>query len=271
MKIDATVKNEQYHYGDIINSFKSDAENLGVLVEFKHPPKEEFELAGPSAYIGIHIDPETLRQIFEYIAALIVIYKSSNYFGEFFKACAKKIGEITGAKVTELISGLWRQLINRVAKIQKEDKDSRMYFSLEMNIDDVPICANNAIMRGHIDRLSENDIEQTFNLLIFKVLPTLKEFVSQSNKNHIKLKDVRAELYYFETPSGIGPWHWRIKVWPIGEFMLDPHGTLEAYPIKIPLFRRIWTFLKKRKFMRKEVNYGDIEVIVKEYKRRTPP
>lgn len=126
-----------------------------------------------------------------------------------------------------------------------------------MNIDDVPICADNAIMRGHIDILSENDIEQTFNLLIFKVLPTLKEFVSQPNKNKINLEDVKAELYYFKAPSGIGPWHWRIMVRPIGEFMLDPHGTLETYfPIKIPLFR-------------KEVNYDDIEVIVKEYKRRT--
>jgi hypothetical protein len=221
------------------------------------------QLAGPSAAIDVHIDPQTLCLIFEYVAALIAIYKSADYFGEFFKACSKKLGEMTGAKIAEIISILWQQLHKRVSEIQKKVRDPRIYFSLEVDINGKHISANNAMFLSHIDKMSENDVAQAFNLLIFKVLPISKEFITQSNIHGLALKEVRADLYYSRAAFGLGSWYWRLEIWPIGAFSLDPQGTLRAiYPLKGFKLR----FLKMRRFLQREVRYDDIQEIVKKCK-----
>ncbi len=204
-------------------TFQKSIAALGLQAEIDRPAPAPAQLAGPAEVVQVQLDPESLKLIFEYGLALIAAYKTSDYFGEFFKGAAKKLGELAGAKVADALATLWHGLN---ARVRGSDR-TRIYFSLETELDGQYVVIDNAIFGSNIAPFTEQDHEQAFGLVIFRVLPTMRSFIQESQRYQLKLGKVSAELSYSETR---GDWYWRLEVPPIGVFVLKPNGILIGDP-----------------------------------------
>ncbi len=255
-------KDERNFYLAQILEFRRTAEKLGLPIGVERYPEAEWQFADPSTVITIFIDPETIKQIFEYATALIGIYKSSDYIGTFFQSCVQKLGEMAGAKFGEVLSTFFRHLYTKMKEVIASGEHTRLYLSLETNVYGVTISADIDIYPSYLDTFSEQDLDQATNLLYFKVLPASKEFIKQSHAYGIELKDIRARLRYPDLEAASPQsWEWRVEVRPIGEFSLARDGTLR------PVMLYISNDTKRKRMMRKRYSYNDIQSIVKEYKR----
>ena len=124
------ISDENQYYAQQVSSFVNSARAIGISTEEVTPRDAKARSADPGTYIAIQIDPETLRSIFEYVGALLVTYKSADYFGDAFKAAVKKLGENVGARLGEAFSSLWEGLIDRIRELHATKKHTRVYISI---------------------------------------------------------------------------------------------------------------------------------------------
>lgn len=246
------------HYIEV-DHFVQSLREMGDPVEVETPSPAEAHFAGGyEGVVQISIDPETVKQIFEYTALLLGAYKATDYVGEFFRAIIKKMGEITGAKIVKELALLWKKLNHRVMDDNAKGGHTRIYLGFDIPIGEDRLSVDNSIFASTIQGLSDEDHEQSFYLVFLKLLPLIKEFVLQCRLNCVKLDKIAARFDPDE------PWSWWIDIQPIGSFVLTKDGRfLSKYPIE---FLR-WRYFLKRRCMQNGIKGNDIAVIIRAYAR----
>lgn len=228
MKIKVSDKNDFYEQQ--IFDFISKCQEVGRPVEIEKKVLQEarLEFSSTATEIIIQIDPETLRLIFKYALVLIATYKSTNYFGEAFKAAVQKIGENVGSRLSEILANLWKGLCERIKELHNAKKHTHVYFSLLTDILGTSFEAEAHITPQDFKVLSNNDLhwlrEQAANLILYQVIPIAEEFIKQSNIHNRKLDKVTASLYIRKDDFGYPCWEIKIPI--IGNFILDPECRL---------------------------------------------
>jgi len=242
-----------------VDQFIKSVRDIGDPVEVEIPRPAALQAAGGyESVVHIVVDPETLKQIFEYTALLLGTYKATNYVGEFFLSAIKKSGEIAGAKLVEVLGSLWKGLNHRVMEDNAKGGYTRVYLTLDIPIDEDCLSVNNSIFASTHHGLSNEDHEQSFYLVFLKLLPFIREYVIQCRLNRVKIDKLGATFVLHLD----GTWSWRVDVYPIGVFTLAKGGRfLSAYPLEF----LGWRYFAKRRFTRKGISENEIAFIVRLY------
>jgi len=249
--IKVTVQNDALYY-DALAQFAQDCKASGTLVELDYPPPAPVQFSGPASTIIVQIDPKTLQAIFEYAAALIVLYKSSSYFGAFFESCLKKLGELTGAKIAESLSILWNKIYKRVHDVNKSGNHTHVDFACHMNLGGTLVEMDNPIFYSHFVEWKDEDVKQAYWLMVLRVIPVLREFASALQERSVPTERLRATVWY--STDWFGHWCWQLEV-PLGTFFIGLDGQL------ITLYDL--PFAKKER--RASLKIEDIKPIVEAY------
>lgn len=227
-----------------MTEFERETSTLGLA--HKPYPSAPLQFAGPESVITIHVDPETLRLVFEYIAGLLVVHKAKDLLLEGLKAAATKIGESAGSIFVESLGKLWRRLIGNVQRIDTAGGRARVYLSLDFDWDGTSFSAQNAMFPQLLRTLTAEEWDRAYRVLMFRVIPTVSAFKNCGGSYGVSFDKVSVTFFY---PHSF-PWHWRIDLHPVGSFLVESHGIL------IDLEER-------------EVEHRDIAEIVRRYAEST--
>jgi hypothetical protein len=238
MRIDAEIQEKHRFCDPDFDQFVDELESAGIPLEIgdvrMKPPIPGYGISGPESLITITIDPDSLRLLFEYTAALITIYKSTDYVGYFFKKVLGSLAVTAGAKIAAILSHLWRNLYRRIRSKVAEQKLPKMRLDLEFLIEGLPVLVYMPILPGKVKEVSEKDEEQALGLLFYKVLPLLPEAIFQARAAGDNPERVGVTLALPESllESYAGPevawrrgaWHWLVYISPRRQFIIDRHG-----------------------------------------------
>jgi hypothetical protein len=137
-------------FSEDVRHFKDALAVADIAVETEHPPGEPVQLASPAALLTVQIDPQTIKLIFEYLAALLAVHKTTSYADVFVKEIVTALGKATGEKLAELsktagkhiVDGsiaLFKNVSNRILASLANGNDSRIYLTFEANLEDISL------------------------------------------------------------------------------------------------------------------------------------
>jgi hypothetical protein len=251
------VNDERAAYSDIISDLRTEAEHIGIPTAQTTPPKAPVQLdSGPGAHVIIQLDPTTLRAIFEYAVALLALHKSADYAGTFFKAVITKLGDVTGAKIIDLLGKTWHRLYERVRDPGPSRRDTRVVVALESEFDGAKLVIQNDVFPSHAATFTESDVTQAYYVMVAHALPAMMRVASEARDHGVPLTRAVAVLYYF------GAWRWYIELLPIGAFEVGSRGILR--PVT-PLRGYKWRLLTRWRFAKTGLSLADIPAIVERF------
>lgn len=238
MRLDINMEEEHRPCEPDLVQFDSELKEIGITLEEGNikmkPQLAGYGLIGPESEIIINIDPVTLKLLFEYGAALIGIYKATDYVGAFFKKAVEKLGEETGAKIADILGRLWRNLYKRIRDMVAQKRPPKMVICFEFEIKGLPVYANMPIIPARINTVTEKDEQQAIGLLFYKVLPLLPELIQQAQSAGVNPQEIFLSLALPESVLDSrsaddvawrrGNWHWHINIAPGTELIIDSDG-----------------------------------------------
>jgi hypothetical protein len=182
--------------------------------------------ASPASTIVVHIDPGSIRSLFEYAAALIAIHKGDRLIGAFLKAGTEKLGATAGEELGRAITHLWKAV---VTKIKSSDR-ARAYLSLETDMDGTSFAATALLSAEKFAKLSDEQMvdirERAIADLLLFVIPVAFRIVKEARQFNREIARIEAVLLDGNDAHDMG--HWRLRLDQIGSFVIDSDGSLSG-------------------------------------------
>ena len=253
-------------YDEYVSDFRLNCQAAGAAVSVDVLPPPERRLDAEWSRIVLEIDPQTLKLLAQYAAAAVAVWKIAAYADEFFKAAAKKLGDMTGAKIGEAIATLWERIIKRIKAPPPESHPGVEFILHAQLLGTDVVAAIGGIYSRTIEELSEKQVENLLSIrpVLYCLFPMVEEFIRQAQVAKVELHH-RVSVSLRPTGHSHGSWCWEVEIAPIGRFCLDQHGVLRTTePLKcfVPMWLR-----RRRLFLSDGIAAGDIARIVKQYKR----
>lgn len=238
MRIDIAMEEEHRPCDPDLEQFNADFGSIGIPVEIgdvrMKPPSAGYGAMGAESNIVVTIDPETLRLIFEYATALVVLYKGHKYIEIIIKAIVEAMAKPAGAMIMRILSRLWLNLWRRIRTTKATTRSPKLVMQFEMAIEALPVSVYMNIIPQRMNEASERDQRKALKLFFFNVLPLLPVAINQSRDvgekpDHVYVSLVLPEsLLDSRAASEVawrrGKWHWYILINPQREFIIDCKG-----------------------------------------------
>ena len=244
MEIMATLHPDHTRMSDEIDGVVAELTSAGIGVTRGgvdlRQPSPGLGIAGPASDVLIRIDPETLRQIFEFVTAFVVAFKGGDLVKEiakaFLEALAKKLGEGTGGAILAGLRRLWRRGYDLSRDLRQQRLHAKANFTLEMRIHDVQVDVSNTVNPDRVDEISDADSDYAFVLLFAVVLPKTRELIGDALKQGAVQGPVLVTLALpvrnldrfppDEVKWRADVWHWHVRMPSDREFIITRDGQL---------------------------------------------
>jgi len=205
----------------------------GITVKQTTPPLHAgpvIRAAGPVSTIVIQIDPETLRDIFEYVVALMTLHKGKPLIEAFVKGAFEKLGSMAGAKIAEVISKLWASLFERISELSRGQKQARVYLTLTADIEGTYFKAEALVSTDEVKSLSRQELEwlknqATLDLILF-VIPISRRIVEEAMEWNRQFKSIEAQL--LTRGSVLDRGQWQLQLDQLACVRIEPDGYLQG-------------------------------------------
>jgi hypothetical protein len=247
-----TVRN---YFGDEVDEFRDDLSALDREVKIERPPAAPLQMAGPGELVQISIDPQTLRLIFEYVSALVITGTFATLVKKFLEALADELGKQAAGKIVAALAKLWQKLHARV----RTQQSARIYVGLDFKLSDCSVSIDDSVFPSHVQSMMQGEEMVAFCLLLFRLIPLVDEFAKAAKKRDLKLGDISVMLMYAQEP-----WHWFIRIPPLGEFWLEPDGIFRPAYDESQCGLSWWT---RRRLRRHGIGVRDIDALVRAHRR----
>lgn len=186
--------------------------------------------AGPASVIAISIDPETIKLIFQYLAATLAATGGGAFFLSLLKKMADGAAEKAGEKIAEVSIGaiekLWSDTWTRIDEIDRSERYTRVYFSLSAQLAASRFQADAFMTPLELRSVTGAQLawlkKDAASSVVKHLLPIAAGFVHALGPSAPDV--IKARLHSRVEARGFA--HWTLAIPGLGEFAVDQEGII---------------------------------------------